>query len=166
MGVVHVQVWKERAELCRRAFAPHRAVGTDGKRFFEIERVAVLGDEVSDRHGVVRGGWGVKADDVGKGIDADKAVMPREMEKPCLGIVAAAQVDNRPMRGYELRQVPIGLQESKKFVIDFKLGVWMPFHDGTPLLCWNDSGDCTGEFLITGRMKWECCVDIERSARQ
>lgn len=45
---------------------PHRTVRTDGERFFEIERVAVLGDEVSDRHGVVRGGWGVKADSVWK----------------------------------------------------------------------------------------------------
>lgn len=64
MGVVHVQVWKERAELCRRAFTPHRTVGTDGKRFFEIECVTVLGDEVSDRHGVVRGRRRMKSDDV------------------------------------------------------------------------------------------------------
>lgn len=87
--------------------------------------------------------------------------MPREMKQPCLGIVAAAGIDNRPMCGYELRQVPVRRHESQKFVVDFELGIGIPFHNRTPLFCRDDSRKGAGDLLIARRVKGKGCFSGE-----
>jgi len=67
--------------------------------------------------------------------------MAESMEDPGLRVVAAPQIDHRPVCGNELREMPIDGQKSQEFLVNLGIHIRIRREYGLPLISWDEVRD-------------------------
>ena len=118
----------------------------------------MVSEKLVDRHGIEGGIGCAKGDQSREGIDGMNGGILLQQKR--LGIVPASKVDDRPMCGDELAEVPVHVEKAHELRADFAVRIGILADHALPLLRRNPIEDDVVEeveLVVSNRIRDRLC---------